>query len=168
MRGSIGYSSEDGSQKGSRNSNQTTKKHQMSEAPEKVWIIPGDPLDMAPLPVLKYGDNLFSNYHRRKQVFLEPYEHVGFLQTYSTFEECRKVMLDIRSKTLDEANQYCRQLAASIEHIRTIPIATFPSVNAKVRQDGQEQGQEKAQAQEKASNANEKVKSALVQKPSRD
>lgn len=139
----------------------------MSDSIEQVWIIPADPLDMAPLPALKHDDTHFSDYNRHKQLFGEPYEHM-FMATYGTFEECRRAMLDMRTGTLDEANQYCRQVAASIEHIQTIPTATFPNVQREVRQEQQErQRQEKAQPQEKAPNAGKEVKPALTQPPSR-
>jgi hypothetical protein len=132
---------------------------------QQVWIIPGDPNDMAPLPALKHGETCFSDYNRRKQVFGDMYEHL-FMPTYNTFEECRAAMISLRTGTLEEANQYCRQLAASIEHIKTIPTATFPNVSREVRKD---QGQEKAQEQEKAEGRQEEARPApeLKKKPSR-
>ena len=54
-------------------------------------------------------------------------------------------MISLRTKTLEEANQYCRQLAASIEHIRTVPIATFPNVKREVREQGQQQAKTQAE-----------------------
>ena len=134
---------------------------------QQVWIIPGDPSDMAPLPALRYGETRFSDYNRRKQVFGDMYEHL-FMPTYDTFEECRAAMIGLRTGTLEEANQYCRQLAASIEHIKTIPTATFPNVSREVRE--QDQGQEEAQKQEEAEGQRqEEVKPApeLKRRPSR-
>jgi len=46
-----------------------------------------------------------------------------------------------------------------------IPTATFPNVQREVREE--QQGQEKAQAEEKVPDAGEKVKPALTQPPSR-
>jgi beta-lactamase class A len=73
-------------------------------------------------------------------------------------------MLAERSGLLEELNATCRELAASIEHTRTIPTATFPNVQREVREE--QQGQEKTQA-EKVPDAGEKVKPALTQPPSR-
>jgi hypothetical protein len=75
-------------------------------------------------------------------------------------------MLAERSGLLEELNAQCRRLAASIEHTRTIPTATFPNVQREVREEQEQQGQEKAQA-EKVPDAGEKVKPALAQPPSR-
>ena len=133
---------------------------------QQVWIIPGDPSDMAPLPALKHGETCFSDYNRRKQVFGDMYEHL-FMPTYDTFEECRAAMIGLRTGTLEEANQYCRQLAQSIEHIKTIPTATFPNVSREVRE--QDQGQEEAQKQEEAEGQRQEVRPApeLKKRPSR-
>ena len=131
---------------------------------QQVWIIPGDPNDMAPLPALQYNETSFSDYNRRKQVFGDRYEH-SFMPTYETFEECRAAMIDLRTGTLEEANQYCRQLAASIEHIKTIPTATFPHVSREVREQGQQQ--EEAKAQEKAEAEEVKPALELKKKPTR-
>jgi hypothetical protein len=56
-------------------------------------------------------------------------------------------------------------LAASIEHIKTIPTATFPNVSREVREQGQQQEEAKAQEETKA----EEVKPApeLKKKPLR-
>jgi len=126
---------------------------------QQVWIIPSNPADMAPLPALKLDETHFSDYNRRKELFSEPYEHL-FLPTYDTYEECRMAIISLRTKTLEEANQYCRQLAASIEHIRTVPIATFPNVKREVREQGQQQ--EKAQA-EKGKAKDQEVKTVKQQ-----
>lgn len=135
----------------------------MNETVERAWIIPGDPSDMAPLPVLFDLGNQVAIYDRKQQVFGKFSECSAVL--HSTFEECRTAMLAERSGLLKELNATCRNLAASIEHTRTIPTATFPNVQREVREEGQ-QGQEKAQA-EKNPDAGEKVKPALTQPPSR-
>jgi hypothetical protein len=140
---------------------------------QEVWIIPGDPSDMAPLPVLRKSGGHFAVYDRRTQTFgefiatnwLVPRDGKGNVPYWSTFEECRAAMLAERSGLLEELNATCRELAASIEHTRTIPTATFPNVQREVREE--QQGQEKAQAEEKAPDAGEKVKPALAQPPSR-
>jgi hypothetical protein len=146
----------------------------MNETVEQVWIIPGDPSDMAPLPVLRKNNGHFAVYDRRTQTFgefiatnwLVPrfIDGKGNVPYWSTFEECRAAMLAERSGLLEELNAQCRRLAASIEHTRTIPSQSFPNVQREVREE--QQGQEKAQA-EKVPDAGEKVKPALTQPPSR-
>jgi hypothetical protein len=139
---------------------------------QEVWIIPGDPSDMAPLPVLRKNSGHFAVYDRRTQTFgefiatnwLVPRDDKRNVPYWSTFEECRAAMLAERSGLLEELNAQCRELAASIEHTRTIPTQSFPNVQREVREE--QQGQEKAQA-EKAPDAGEKVKPALTQPPSR-
>ena len=123
---------------------------------QQVWIIPGDPSDMAPLPAIKHGDALFSDYNRREQAFGGMYEHL-FMQTYDTFESCRAAMIAERSAMLEDLNKHCRELAASIEHIKTIPPTPFPNVSPEVREQGQQQKQAQGQ-QEKTEGKQEKVK----------
>ena len=130
---------------------------------QEVWIIPGDPSDMAPLPaIFRLGQ--IALYDRKQQVFGKFSGYSAGVARYATFEECRAAMLAERSGLLEELNATCRELAASIEHTRTIPTQSFPNVQREVRE-GQ-QGQEKAQA-EKVPDAGEKVKPALTQPPSR-
>ena len=130
---------------------------------QEVWITPGDPSDMAPLPaIFRLGQ--IALYDRKQQVFGKFSGYSAGVARYATFEECRAAMLAERSGLLEELNATCRELAASIEHTRTIPTATFPNVQREVREE--QQGQEKAQA-EKVPDAGEKVKPALTQPPSR-
>jgi hypothetical protein len=151
-----------------------------SEADYQVWTIPGDPSDMAPLPALlrlRLDDtDLIAVYNRRQQEFSRFVPNVSArhlfteagptaaVRDFSTFEECRAAMLAERSELLEELNATCRELAASIEHTRTIPTQSFPNVQREVREE--QQGQEKAQA-EKVPDAGEKLKPALTQPPSR-
>ena len=131
---------------------------------QEVWIIPGDPSNMAPLPaIFRLGQ--IALYDRKQQVFGKFSGYSAGVARYATFEECRTAMLTERSGLLEELNATCRELAASIEHTRTIPTATFPNVQREVREE--QQGQEKAQAEEKVPDAGEKVKPALTQPPSR-
>jgi hypothetical protein len=130
---------------------------------QEVWIIPGDPSDMAPLPaIFRLGQ--IALYDRKQQVFGKFSGYSAGVARYATFEECRAAMLAERSGLLEELNATCRELAASIEHTRTIPTATFPNVLREVREE--QQGQEKAQA-EKVPNAGKEVKQPLAQPPSR-
>jgi hypothetical protein len=133
---------------------------------QEVWIIPGDPSDMAPLPaIFRLGQ--IALYDRKQQVFGKFSGYSAGVARYATFEECRAAILAERSGLLEELNATCRELAASIEHTRTIPTATFPNVQREVREEQGQQGQEKAQPQEKAPNAGKEVKPALTQPPSR-
>jgi hypothetical protein len=117
---------------------------------QQAWIIPGNPSDMAPLPALKNGEAL-AFYERRTQTFgdfvKDPFAAIS---TYSDFESCRAAMIVERSAMLDDLNKTCRDLAASIEHIRTIPTATFPNVSREVREQGQQKEEAKAQEETKA------------------
>ena len=134
---------------------------------QQAWIIPGNPSDMAPLPALRKGEAL-AFYERRTQAFgdfvRDPFAAIS---TYSDFESCRAAMIAERSAMLEDLNRTCRDLAASIEHIKTIPTATFPNVSREVREEGQKQ--EEAQKQEKAEGRQEEVKPAteLKKRPSR-
>jgi hypothetical protein len=131
---------------------------------QEVWIMPGDPSNMEPLPaIFRLGQ--IALYDRKQQVLGRFSGYSAGVALYATFEECRAAMLAERSELLEELNATCRELAASIEHTRTIPTATFPNVQREVREE--QQGQEKAQAEEKVPDAGEKVKPALTQPPSR-
>lgn len=123
----------------------------MSDSVKQVWAIPLDPGDMAPLPVLVDEQNECWDYDRKKRKF----EHAGKFylncgDCYPTFEECRAAMIEARTAALKEAREHSRLLAASIEHIRTIPSAPFPDVIREVREASQEeaQGQKEAQAEQ--------------------
>jgi hypothetical protein len=130
---------------------------------QEVWIIPGDPSSMEPLPaIFRLGQ--IALYDRKQQVLGRFSGYSAGVAHYATFEECRAAMLAERSELLEELNATCRELAASIEHTRTIPTQSFPNVQREVREE--QQGQEKAQA-EKVPDAGEKVKPALTQPPSR-
>ncbi len=122
----------------------------MSDSIKHVWITPGDPNDMAPLPAIQYGDDLFRDYDRRTGAFSESTYTHPFIATFDTFEECRAAMIELRTQWLKESRENSRQLAASIEHIRSLPHAKFPDVIREVREAPQEeaQGQEEAKAEE--------------------
>jgi hypothetical protein len=131
---------------------------------QQAWIIPGNPSDMAPLPVLKKGEAL-AFYERRAQAFgvfvKDPFAAIS---TYSDFESCRAAMIAERSAMLEDLNKTCRELAASIEHIKTIPTATFPNVSREVREQGQ---QEEAKAQEETKAEEVKPAPELKKRPTR-
>jgi hypothetical protein len=129
------------------------------------WIIPEDPSDLAPLPALRHDETHFSTYNRRKQVFGEVFEHL-FMPTYDTFDQCRAAMVDLLTGTLEESNKHCRWLAQSIEHIKTIPTATFPNVSREVREQGQQE-EAKAQAQEETKAKEVKPAPELKKGPTR-
>jgi hypothetical protein len=117
------------------------------------WVIPGDLSDMAPLPALL--DRLTCEtalYSRRGRIFGEFGRPAG--RVYPAFEDCRAAMMQARAEALREAREQARTLAAQIEHIRTIPSASFPDVirevpEARSEEVGQkEAGQEKAEPEE--------------------
>lgn len=119
----------------------------MNKAPQPVWVIPCDPSDMAPLPAIMEEGSRFAVYDRHKKEF-------GSMETqpyapYDSFEACRAAMIAERSQALRAMQDESRQLAASIEHIRTIPNATFPNVQREVREQGQQEQQEAQERQEK-------------------
>jgi hypothetical protein len=126
----------------------------MSDDAEQVWLIPGDYADMAPLPALRRGDEVFPYNRSSKSFWEEPNPLIGdFNDAYPTFEECRAAMVLDRVKVLDMHRQICRDHAAAIEHIKTIPTQQFPAhVLREVReaqqgQQGQAQGQAEGQEQ---------------------
>lgn len=138
----------------------------MNKAPQPVWVVPYDPSDMAPLPAIMEEGSRFAVYDRHKKDF-GPME-VGLYTPYDSFEACRAAMIAERSQALRGMHDESRQLAASIEHIRTIPSATFPNVQREVRAQGQQEQQE-AQGQEKIEGQQEKVIPAKTElkRPSR-
>jgi hypothetical protein len=131
----------------------------MTDSTQQVWVIPGDPNDLAPLPALQLGERLFADYNRREKTFGDFYEHL-FLKAYSTFDECRAAMIEARTVAYDEARAHAGVLARSIEHIRTIPTATFPNV---IREVSEAQQQE---PEEEKTEGQKEVKPAL-RRPSR-
>lgn len=131
----------------------------MTDSAQQVWVIPGDPNDLAPLPALQLGERLFADYNRREKTFGDFYEHL-FLKAYSTFDECRAAMIEARTVAYDEARAHAGVLARSIEHIRNIPTQEFPHVVSEVREaEQQEPEEEKTEGQKE-------VKPAL-RRPSR-
>lgn len=126
----------------------------MTDTPtQQGWVIPADPTDLAPLPVLMHGDNFFSDYNRQKREFGGVYEHL-LLQSYPTFEECRAAMIDARIEALGHFRSHTRLLANTIEHLRFIPATPFPS---DVTREVPEAERQEAEGEEKAA---EEVKPA--------
>jgi len=139
----------------------------MSDSVERFWVIPLDPSDMEPLPAFINERNEFWNYDRKKKKF----EYAGDLQLhllydlrYPTFEECRAAMIEARTAALKEAREHSRLLAASIEHIRTIPTAPFPDV---IREVPEAQQQEEAQEQKEAEAEQVKPAKPTLKRPVR-
>ena len=134
---------------------------------QQVWVIPGDPSDMAPLPALLQGPDRLALYQRRPQTFADPVID-SFSKKYPDFESCRAAMIVERSAMLQDLNRHCRELAGSIEHIKTIPSAAFPNVQREVREQGQQQ-EEAQKRQEKAEGQQKEVKPSpeLRKRPAR-
>jgi hypothetical protein len=123
----------------------------MSDSVERFWAIPLDPNDMEPLPVFIDEQSECWDYNRNTRKFEFAGEfYLNFGDCYPTFEECRAAMIEGRTQALDESREHSRYLAASIEHIRSLPHAQFPDVIREVREAPQEEaeGQEEAKAEE--------------------
>lgn len=117
----------------------------MNEA-NRVWVIPNDPNDMAPLPALLRDGPELAFYDRKQKCFgnfVGPM-NLAFGSAYGNFEDCRAAMIEARIEALKGSREHCNYLANSIEHIRTIPAAPFPDVQREVRE---AQQQEQAQAE---------------------
>lgn len=104
----------------------------MSESLQKVWVIPYDHDDLAPLPALLNENRKIAVYNRREREFANflecDVEVCLFWPVYSTFDECRTAMINVRTQAYNETREHARKLATSIEHIKIIPVAEFPSV----------------------------------------
>jgi hypothetical protein len=123
----------------------------MSDSVERFWAIPFDPNDMEPLPVFIDEQSECWDYNRNTRKFEFAGEfYLNFGDCYPTFEECRAAMIEGRTQALKEARKHAHELAASIEHIRSLPHALFPNVIREVPEAPQEeaQGQEEAKAAE--------------------
>ena len=134
---------------------------------QQIWVIPGDPSDMAPLPALLHDTDRVAPYQRRPQTFGNAVVD-SFSKKYPDFESCRAAMIVERTAMLQDLNRHCRELAASIEHIKTIPPAAFPNVQREVRAQGQQQ-EEAQKQQEKAEGQQKEVKPSpeLRKRPAR-
>lgn len=137
----------------------------MSDSVKKIWAIPLDPNDMAPLPVFIDEQNECWDYNRNTRKF----EHAGefyfnYGDSYPTFEECRAAMIEARTAALRGVREHSRLLAASIEHIRTIPTAPFPDV---IREVPEAQQQEETQEQKEAEAEQVKPAKPTLKRPVR-
>jgi len=125
----------------------------MTDSVQQVWACPVILGDHAPLPALA-KDGLVALYDRREQRFGD-FCHYDFLPLYTTFDECRLAMVEQLTMHLTETRQAVRDIAATIEHVKTIPSTPFPS-------DAIRQGdrQEEAVQEEASAEAAEEVKPA--------
>jgi hypothetical protein len=125
----------------------------MTDSVQQVWVIPNTLGDHAPLPALA-KDGLVAEYDRREQQFGGFYAY-DFLPFYATFDECRLAMIETYTADLARTRQMVRDIAATIEHVKTIPSTPFPS-------DAIRQGdrQEEAVQEEASAEAAEEVKPA--------
>jgi hypothetical protein len=127
----------------------------MTDSVQQVWVIPHTLGDHAPLPALA-KDGLVAVYDRREQQF-GSFCAYDFLPFYPTFDECRLAMIDQLITHLAQTREMVREIAATIEHVKTIPSTPFPS-------DAIRQGdrQEEAVQEEASAEAAEEVKTGLV------
>jgi hypothetical protein len=121
----------------------------MTDSVQHVWVIPSDPQDMAPLPALQDGElGLLAVYDRKEKAF-DAFELAFGASVHATFDGCRMAMINARTAALNEAREHARHVAATIEHIRNLPVAAFPSHALHDLQQQQEEAvQEEAQAEE--------------------
>lgn len=138
----------------------------MSDSAQQAWVIPLDPEDMAPLPALLISRRPLkvALYDRRQKCFDVDFCPVFLDPVFGTFEACRAAMIEARTQALHETREHARKLAASIEHVRTIPTAPFPDVSREVPE--AQQQQQEAERQEKAP-AKEIAPKPLLKRPSR-
>jgi hypothetical protein len=103
----------------------------MSEI-KQVWAINFP--DLEPLPALLVTERVDVEsrlllYNRRDKCF-PPYPDESFpadlFPFFDTFDECRIEMIARRMEALHEKREKARQLVLAIEHIKSLPIATFP------------------------------------------
>ena len=121
----------------------------MTDSTQRVWVIPEDPQDLAPLPALLINGINARLFDRRKKMFGDLIEFY-LPSCYSTWEECRTAMIEGRIEAYNDTRAHAGVLARSIEHIRIIPAADFPDVLPEIPEaQHQEPQEEKAQEQEK-------------------
>lgn len=139
----------------------------MSE-PAQRWIIPFEPSDLEPLPVLVAeltglpGSGLFL-FDRKKGEFNtgDPRDSRD-RALYSTFEECRHAMMAQWLDDLRDASFNARHAAGVIEHLRTIPTQSFPNV---LREVPETQVIQEEKAQEKVETSRPKVTAEPAKHP---
>ena len=100
----------------------------MSEI-KQVWAI--DFLDLEPLPALLRkgvdGQREVALYNRRDKCFGRFESCVLYMpQVFDTFDECRIETIAQQMQALRDAREHAHQLASRIEHVKSLPIATFP------------------------------------------
>lgn len=131
----------------------------MNEA-NKVWVAPESLDDMAPLPALLYDGSGIALYDRKAKTFGEVIDFYP-APAYDTFEQCRLAMIGDMTEALSEAHDHARRLAIAIEHVRTIPTASFPNVQREVReQEGQQEEGQEQQVERRQEAQAEEVKPA--------
>jgi hypothetical protein len=134
----------------------------MTDSVKQVWVVkPIDARDLAPLPAL-VKDSAVAIYDRREGKF-GPFTWVN-LPFYATFDECRVAMVEQLIKDLTAAREAAREIAATIEHVKTIPATPFPS---DVTREVPEAQQQEAQGQEEASAEEVKPAKTELKRPRR-
>lgn len=103
----------------------------MSEI-KQVWVV--NLPDLEPLPALLVTERVDAEsrlllYNRRDKCFPSyPDESLpaDLFPFFDTFDECRIEMIARRMEALHEKREKAHQLALAIEHIKSLPITTFP------------------------------------------
>lgn len=104
----------------------------MSEI-KQAWVIShpeGMASSLEPLPALwrtVRGHGELALYNRRGKCF-ERFEGcaLDMPQVFDTFDECRIEIIAQQMQALRDAREHAYQLASRIEHVKSLPIATFP------------------------------------------
>jgi hypothetical protein len=126
----------------------------------QVWV--RDPEGMAPLPALLDSEHKLSVYDRRVEKFGWAAHAFSKVSLFDTFEECRAAMIEESSTMLKEQNAACRQLAQSIEHLKTIPVSPFPQFDVIPEVSG---SQKEDQAKSKEAQGERKKTEADLKRP---
>lgn len=125
----------------------------MSEI-KQVWAINFP--DLEPLPALLVTERVDVEsrlllYNRRDKCFPSyPDESLpaDLFPFFDTFDECRIEMIARRMEALREKREQAYQLAIEIEHVKSLPIATFPDAPQIQEQQQAEEEVEEDQVQE--------------------
>lgn len=122
----------------------------MSEI-KQVWAI--DLPDLEPLPALLRkgadGRREVAVYSRRDKCFGRFKTNIFHMpEVFDTFDDCRIEIIARQMQALRDTRDHAHRLALGIEHIKSLPIATFPDAPQIQEQQQAEEEVEEGQVQE--------------------
>lgn len=122
----------------------------MSEI-KQVWAI--DFPDLEPLPALLRqgvgGQREVAVYNRRDKCFERFKTNIFHMpEVFDTFDDCRIEIIARQMQALQDIRGHAHRLASRIEHVKSLPIATFPDAPQIQEQQQAEEEVEEDQAQE--------------------